>query len=122
MLSLIKKLVSSFALASGGLREAYRRDLSFRMEVWAGSILVVFGYVLWPMSGAELLFLFLAFSLILVAELINTALESALERLHPEEHELIGRSKDIASAAVFITVIFALITIAVIILDRTGLL
>ncbi len=64
----------------------------------------------------------LAFALILIAELLNTALERAWERLHPEHHELVGASKDIASASVFIAVIFAGLVVLIMALARSGIL
>lgn len=105
-----------------GLKEAYKRDKSFRMEVWASWILIIVGYVFWPISAAEALFIVLAFSLILITELLNTALERAWERLHPEHHELVGVSKDVASASVFIAMIFAGLVVVVIGLSRLGIL
>lgn len=117
-----KKIVRSFINAIRGLKQAYGRDKSFRMEVWASWILVAVGYIFWPISEAEALFMILAFALILIAELLNTALERAWERLHPEHHELVGASKDIASASVFIAVIFAGLVVLIMTLARFGVL
>ena len=49
--------------------------------------------------------------LILIVELINTAFEKMLERVHPDEHDIIGKSKDISAAAVLLAFIFAIIVI-----------
>lgn len=117
----MKKIVKSFKNALRGLKQAYKRDKSFRMEVWSGWIFILVGYIFWPISEAEALFMVLAFALILIAELLNTALERAWERLHPEHHELVGASKDIASASVFIAVIFAGLIVIVMALSRVGL-
>jgi len=118
----MKKIIRSFKNALRGLRQAYKRDKSFRMEVWGGWILILAGYIFWPISEAEALFMILAFALILIAELLNTALERAWERLHPEHHELVGASKDIASASVFIAVIFAGLVVLIMALARIGIL
>ena len=88
------------------------------MEAWTAPAFLIFGYFASPLSPSEFLFLLLSFTLIMMAELINTAFERALERLHPERHELIGATKDIASAAVFIAVCFALVVISVISWNR----
>ena len=115
---LFQKLINSFHHSFHGLRYAYRKELSFRMEAWAGLVLVVVGYIAWPLRAYEFLFLALSYCFILALELFNTALERTLERLHPEEHELIGRSKDLASGAVLMGGIFAFVVAAVILWHR----
>ena len=114
----IVKIVRSVGYSINGLKNAYRRDKSFRMEVWGSVAFLAFGYLFWPLEPYEFLFLSLSFCLILIAELINTAFERALERLHPEHHELIGASKDIASAAVLIAFVFAIIVGLTIIINH----
>lgn len=111
---MIQKLLTGLQNSLAGLAHAYRRDASFRMEVWSVPAFLIFGYLASPLSANEFLFLALSFALIIIAELINTAFERALERLHPERHELIGATKDIASAAVLIAVCFALLVASVI--------
>lgn len=111
---LIRKLLAGLRNSLAGLAHAYRRDASFRMEVWSAPVFLAFGYLASPLSPSEFLFLALAFALIIITELINTAFERALERLHPERHELIGATKDIASAAVLVAVCFALLVASVI--------
>ena len=92
-----------------GLRTAFRRDASFRLEVMLGiPAVLVFAYALWPLAAYEILFVTLAVMFVLVAELFNTAIERVWERLHPQHHEIVGASKDIASAAVFTAMLFAL--------------
>ena len=77
------------------------------MEVWAGLVFVAVGYYYWPLSFLELSLMALAYTLVLGFELFNTALERMFERLHPEHHELVGISKDLASGAVLMSVIFS---------------
>jgi len=108
------KIIHGFLYSLQGLHHAYQKDKSFRIETWSGLVFIVFGYLFWPLEKIELLLLILSFTLILMSELINTAFERALERLHPERHELIGATKDIASAAVFIAICFALVVAAAI--------
>ncbi|MBI2035511.1 MAG: diacylglycerol kinase [Candidatus Liptonbacteria bacterium] len=104
---MFKKIINSFMNAFRGLRLAYKHDQSFRMEMWASPIIPIFGYFFWPLENYEILFLALSLALIFITELINTAFERALERIHPERHELIRISKDITASAVLIAVIFA---------------
>jgi len=119
---ILNKFIKSFRCAVHGLKGAYIRDQSFRIEIWCGLFLIAFGYIFWPLSPNEIIFIFLAFALILISELLNTAIELAWERLHPERHELVGISKDIASAAVFAAIIFAGVVVLVIALDHLDIL
>lgn len=119
---MIMKLYRSFWYSINGLIHAYRHDKSFYIEVWSSLLFIAFIFVFWPLEYYELLFVILSYILILIAELINTAFERALERLHPERHELIGASKDIASAAVLMAVVFAGAVAAVIAYSHIDLL
>jgi len=114
----MKKIIISIGNALRGLRHAYKWDKSFRMEIMGAVGFIAAGVVLWPLSGIEFLLLTLSYALILIAELINTAVEQLLERIHPEKHDLIGKSKDIASAAVLIAFIFAVIVVSVLLQSR----
>ena len=107
-MNIIEKLGKSFEYSVNGLLVAYRKDRSFRLEVASSILFLIFSYLVWPLREIEILFLLLGFCLILIAELINTAFERILERLHPSRHEIIGEGKDIASAAVFIEILFTL--------------
>ena len=105
-MAIMFKVFGSFRNAFRGLKEAYRRDMSFRLELFGGLCVAVFMYLFWPLRLYEFIFMILGYVLILMTELINTAFEQILERLHPDRHELIGIGKDIASAAVFMALVF----------------
>ena len=112
MIAAIRKIFKSVSYAMKGFRHAFRDDTSFRFEILIGlPIYVVVGYLLSPLSSLEWGLFVLSYNLILMIELINTSIEKLLERLHPEKHELIGHSKDIASAAVLLSFVFAGITV-----------
>lgn len=99
--------------AINGLCHAYRSDKSFRMEVNYGiPAYLVLGWYFAPLSHWEVLILIFSYLLILIVELVNTAFETMIDHLHPHEHAIVGKSKDIASAAVFIAFLFAFLVIA----------
>lgn len=84
-----------------GLRAGWRLEASFRFEVCACVILFPLG--LWLGHGAvEKILLAGSLLLVLSAELLNSALESIIDKVCPEVHEFAGRAKDMGSAAVFI--------------------
>jgi diacylglycerol kinase (ATP) len=110
----MNKISRSVVNSVKGIKLAYFRDLSFRMEIWAGFLVGLFIFYFSPLTSTELIFVVLAYVLVLTAELINTSLEQALEHIHPHIHEKIGASKDIASGAVFMTVAFAFFVLYII--------
>ena len=115
----IKKIFRSTRIAMNGLVHAYRSDKSFRLEVNYG--LPVYALIAWflaPFQPWEFLVYTFSYLLILIVELVNTAFEKMLDRIHPEQHELIGKSKDIASAAVFMAFVFAGTVVLVLTLVR----
>lgn len=110
----IKKIVRSVRFALRGVSHAYRVDRSFRMEINYGlPIFLLLGYVLQPFTAIEFILFVFSYTLIIIVELINTAFEHMLDRVHPEKHEIIGRAKDIASAAVLLSFVFAAVVLVV---------
>lgn len=101
-----------------GLTYGIRYDSGVQINLVIGVVLIIFGYLLWPLSHVELLFLGLGFSILFITELQNSALEHALDRVHPEFHEEIKQSKDMAAASVLVAAIFIGIVILSILFPR----
>lgn len=102
-----KRYFNRFPHALRGLKHAATQDFGFRTQLYGvGLVLVIIGYLLSPISDIELLFILLSYALILITELQNSALEVALDKLHPDLHEAIGVSKDMAAASVLIAGLF----------------
>ena len=92
-----------------GLRAAWLHESSFRLEV---DLLAIMGpLALWlGADGIERALLLGSCLMVLVAELLNSAIEAVIERYGGEHHELAGRAKDMGSAAVFVTMMNVLLT------------
>ena len=92
-----------------GLRAAWLHESSFRLEVY---LLAIMGpLALWlGADGMERALLLGSCLMVLVAELLNSAIEAVIERYGGEHHELAGRAKDMGSAAVFVTMMNVLLT------------
>jgi diacylglycerol kinase (ATP) len=104
----IMSIIRSFRFGLAGIGHAFRDDKSFRLEIVVGlPIYVGVAYILAPLSPIEWILFVGSYFFILIVELINTSIETLLDRLHPEKHELIAKSKDIASAAVLLSFLFA---------------
>jgi diacylglycerol kinase (ATP) len=86
-------------VALQGLAAAWRHEIPFRMEVVAFALLLPFAFLI-GRTAVERVLLVGSLLLVLIVELLNSALEATLDRVSLEHHPLIGRAKDIASAAV----------------------
>ena len=101
LLSVIPRLWRALHWSIKGLDAAVRHEQSFRIEL-AGLPLIIglafwLGHSLWQQAV-----LISAWLLLLMCELLNSAVEAAIDRISNEHHPLSGRAKDLGSAAVFI--------------------
>ena len=113
----LARIVNATLYSVAGLRSAWRHESAFRQECVLALVLVPCAFWLvetW--SGAALLIA--ATGLVLVVELLNSAVEAAVDRLGDEFHELAGRAKDLGSAAVFVSLVVLGTTWALVALDR----
>ena len=89
-----------------GLRSAWKHAEAFRQEAVLFVAAVVVAVFLGETAIERALMIGFLFP-ILIAELLNTAIETVVDRIGPEHHELSGRAKDMASAAVFVAIVAA---------------
>lgn len=116
---MIKRMVRRLPHAVRGIWYAIRNDFSFRTQFYAAAVGALFIVSFFsPLTSAEFLFLGQAAVLILITELQNSAFEAALDQIHPERHDSIKRSKDMAAGAVLLSAGYALIVLSVLALDR----
>lgn len=94
---------TGFSLA--GLRAAWQ-ETAFRSEVLAAIVLVPLAFWL-GRNWMEVALLAGSVVLVMIVELLNTAIEAAVDRVGPEWHALSKRAKDMGSAAVLLTVLLA---------------
>jgi diacylglycerol kinase (ATP) len=100
----LKRLWNAFFYTLDGLRAAYRHEDAFRQEVWLAALLIPLAFFL-PASGPGRALMVGSVLLVLIVELINSAIEAAIDRISLENHKLSKRAKDIGSAAVMIALI-----------------
>lgn len=103
---MFKKLCESTKWSVAGLRHVYKHELSFRMELLACVLLAPLA-ILIANNVMQLLCLWLVLGMVLIVELLNTALEITVNRISLEKHTLSKHVKDVASAAVFVSILFA---------------
>ncbi len=96
-----------------GLRAAWRHEAAFRQEVVLTAVLVPLGLYLGANTIDRVLLVAPCF-IVLVVELLNTAVEAVVDMVSPDHHPLAGRAKDLGSAAVLVSlVLLALIWVIV---------
>lgn len=100
LVRLYRALIYSFQ----GIHAAFRNEAAFRLEVFLSIILVPFGFWLGD-TGVEKALLVFSILLVMVIELVNSGIEAVVDRFGGERHELSGRAKDVASAAVLLALI-----------------
>ncbi|MEQ8408920.1 MAG: diacylglycerol kinase [Gammaproteobacteria bacterium] len=105
----ISRLIAATRYSWAGLVEAFRGEEALRMEVAAFVVLAPVG--LWlGQSEVERVLLVASLVLVVIVELLNTAVEKVVDRFGGEYHELSRNAKDIGSAAVFIAMGLVLFT------------
>ncbi len=87
-----------------GLVAAYQRESAFRQECWAAVIVVPFAPWL-GRSWVETTLLMATVAIVLIVELLNSSIEAAIDRVSFELHDLSRHAKDVASAAVFLSLV-----------------
>jgi diacylglycerol kinase (ATP) len=96
---------------------AWRIEHAFRQEVLVFVLGVIFAFML-PVSGFQKLVLIGVLLLVLIVELINSAIEAIVDRISLERHPLSKNAKDFGSAAVGLTVLLAAITWGTVLYSR----
>lgn len=104
-----RHLVHSTRYSLKGLKAAWRHEAAFRQELIL--FLLLLPLVVWVGDGPVEWVLLLGSGLVVLAvELLNSAIESVVDRIGPEHHELSGRAKDLGSAAVMASLLLAGLT------------
>lgn len=102
----LARITAAALYSVAGLRAALRYEAAFRQEVWLGLLLVPAAFWVGS-SAAERVLLLGSWLLVLIVELLNSAIEAAIDRIGHDHHELSGQAKDMGSAAVFLSLVFA---------------
>ncbi len=100
-----------------GFRSAWRYESAFRQECTIAVILVPCAFLL-AETFTQVAVLIAAIGLVLVTELLNSAIEAVVDRIGHEHHQLAGQAKDMGSAAVFVSLVIVLVTWSLVAVDR----
>ena len=113
----LKRIFSAFFYSVDGLKAAWKHEHAFRQELGlfvAGTLVAL----VLKVSAFEKLVLIAVLVLVLIVELINSAIEAVVDRISLERHPLSKNAKDFGSAAVLLACLLAAATWAVVLFNR----
>ena len=113
----IRRIVNATLFSLAGLRSAWRTEAAFRQECLLAAVLTPAAFFVGA-SGPERALLIFSIWLVLVVELVNSAVESAVDRIGPDHHPLSGRAKDLGSASVLVSLALAAVVWALVALEN----
>jgi diacylglycerol kinase (ATP) len=98
----LSRIIKATQYSFQGLRAAFKYESAIRQELLLLIIFVPIALLL-DITNVEKILLVASLVLVLIIELVNSAIETVVDRIGTEQHELSGRAKDIGSAAVFVS-------------------
>ena len=112
----LRRIWNAFSYSLSGLHAAYLNEDAFRQESLLAAIMIPVALAL-PLPGTARALMIGSVLLVLVVELLNSAIEAAIDRISLDRHRLSKRAKDIGSAAVLIALINVLATWSLVLLS-----
>ena len=104
----LTRIIKAAGYSWKGFRASWVNEAAFRQEGIAAILAV--GIACWlDVDAITRVLLISSVLLVMIVEIINSAIEAVVDRIGPEHHELSGRAKDMGSAAVLLAIIIALI-------------
>lgn len=100
----LERIVRATGYSVEGLQAAYRGESAFRQEFWLAAVMLPAAFWL-GRSWVEVALLAGSVMLVLIVELLNSGIEAAIDRVSFEMHDLSKRAKDLASAAVLLSLL-----------------
>ncbi|HEG4449117.1 diacylglycerol kinase [Aeromonas hydrophila] len=100
----VTRIINATGYSMKGLKSAWINEAAFRQELML--ILLLMPLAFWIGDTLEQILLLVCISwLVVIVEVLNSAVEAVVDRIGSEHHELSGRAKDLGSAAVFIALV-----------------
>ena len=104
----LRRVLNAISYSISGLGSAFRNEDAFRQELLLALVLIPGGLWFGP-NGIAKAMLVGSVLLVLIVELLNSAIEAAVDRVSLDRHRLAKRAKDIGSAAVFLSIANAIV-------------
>ena len=101
----IRRIINAFFFSVEGFRACFRTEEAFRQEIYLTALMVPAAFWIGD-TNVEQIVLLGSVVLVLITEMLNTAIERAIDRISYDKHELSKEAKDMGSAAVFMALLF----------------
>ncbi len=111
----VRRVMNAFHYSMAGLRAAFSYEDAFRQEALLAVVLIPASFLL-PVGGLSRALMIASVLLVLIVELLNSAIEAVVDRVSLDHHHLSKRAKDIGSAAVFLALLNVLVVWACVLL------
>lgn len=111
------RIFNAYKYSMKGFKAGIENEAAIRQELVLAAIMTVAAFFIFT-SAVELVLLVVTPWIVVITELLNSAVEAVVDRIGPEFHELSGRAKDLGSAAVFVALGVTLFTWGAIIAER----
>ena len=111
----LRRLLNAFGYSFDGLKAAYKNEDAFRQEVLLAAVLIPLTFVLEHSAMGRAMMLGSVF-LVIIVELLNSAVEATVDRISLDNHQLAKRAKDIGSAAVMLSLVNLIVVWALVLL------
>ncbi|OKP00525.1 diacylglycerol kinase [Xenorhabdus eapokensis] len=105
----LSRIIKAAGYSVKGIKAAWQNEAAFRQEAIAAIFAIIIAFSL-DFGLFERLLLIGSVMLVVIVEILNSAIEAVVDRIGSEYHELSGRAKDMGSAAVLLTIFLALFT------------
>ena len=113
----VVRIIKATGYSMLGFKAAYKYEEAFRQELWLTLIMLPLAFWLGD-TAIERSLMVGSLMLVLITELLNSAIEALVDRVGVEHHNLSGRAKDIGSAAVFVALTNVVVIWGLIILEK----
>lgn len=100
----LKRLIAAYKNSLAGLNAVYKNEQAFRQEIMFVVPMLLIALVV-DVSKTERVLLIISLFLVLIVEILNSAIEVVVDRISKENHPLSGLAKDLGSSAVFLVLI-----------------
>jgi len=102
----ITRLINALGYSRDGLTAAWKNEAAFREEVLLAAVTIPLAFYL-GRTGVDRALMIGSIILVLIVEILNSAVEAVVDKASPEKHELAKRAKDMGSAAVLLSLVNA---------------
>lgn len=117
----MNKFLKGFTYAFNGIKQAFVTELNMKVHVVV-AVLVLFAAIYFRVSANEWIAILLCFALVLSAEIANTAIETLVNLVSPQQNKQAGLVKDLAAGAVLVNALISAIIAGIIFIPKVMLL